>query len=240
MPALTGSDRIGPDWLRSRVTALLAPAPSPFHRETAEVQRRRRVVVVATLAVGTVLLGFALTRTPGSTEFYVLAAVLAAVWLIGGFVSGPLHLGSRPGRRPEQRQVLLPLLLGALAFAVFAAGAEIVHGIPWLHRAVNDIISRADHGSRALIVAITLVNGVAEEVFFRGAVYSAFAQRRPALWTTVCYTVVTAAAGNLMLVLAAALMGTVFALERRGTRGILASAITHVTWSVMMIYLLPR
>jgi uncharacterized protein len=230
-----------PDWLRSRVTALLAPAPSPFHRETAAVQRRRRVVVVATLVGGTVLLGFALTRAPGSTAFYVLAAVLAAVWLVGGFVSGPLHLGSRPGRRTEhQRQVVLPLLLGALAFGIFAAGAEIVHGIPWLHRAVNDIISRADHGSRALIVVITLVNGVAEEVFFRGAVYSAFAQRRPALWTTICYTVVTAAAGNLMLVLAAALMGTVFALERRGTRGILASAITHVTWSVMMIYLLPR
>ena len=43
-----------------------------------------------------------------------------------------------------------------------------------------------------------------------------------------------------MLVLAAALMGTVFALERRATRGILASTITHVTWSVMMIFLLPR
>ncbi len=229
-----------PDWLSSRLSALLAPAPGPYHHETADVQHRRRVVVVATLLVGTVLLGFALTREPGSTAFYVLAAVLAAVWLIGGFASGPLHLGSRPGRHSDQRQVLLPFVFGLTAFGVFAIGAWIVSGIPWLHDAVIDIISRADSGSRALIVAITLVNGIAEEVFFRGAVYSAFAQRRPALWTTACYTVVTAAAGNLMLVLAAALMGTVFALERRGTRGILASAITHVTWSVMMIYFLPR
>jgi len=228
------------DAIRARVTAVLAPAPGPYHQESSEVQRRRRLVVVATLIVGTVLLGFALTRPAGSTTFYVLAAVLAAVWLVGGWVSGPLHLGSRPGRRAHQLQILLPLLLGALAFGVFAAGAEIVHGIPWLHRAVDDVISRADSGSRALVVAITLVNGVAEEVFFRGAVYSAFGQRRPALWTTVCYIVVTAAAGNLMLVVAAALMGTVFALERRASRGILASAITHVTWSVMMIYLLPR
>jgi hypothetical protein len=56
----------------------------------------------------------------------------------------------------------------------------------------------------------------------------------------VAYVVVTAASGNGMLVFAAAVMGTLFALERRVTRGILAPALTHVTWSALMLFLLPR
>jgi uncharacterized protein len=226
-----------PDRLVQRFGPLLAPASSPYHQETSQVRRRRRVFVAATLVIGTVLLGFALTRPQGSHSFYVLAAVLAGVWLVGGLLSGPVHLGrGSNGRRP----ILWPVVLGALAFGVFAIGAEAVRWIPSLHHAVDDIIKRADFGSRALIDAITIVNGIGEEVFFRGSVYSAYGRRRPVLWTTVTYVVVTAASGNLMLVFAAALMGTVFALERRATRGILAPAITHVVWSTMMIFLLPR
>jgi membrane protease YdiL (CAAX protease family) len=43
-----------------------------------------------------------------------------------------------------------------------------------------------------------------------------------------------------MLIFAAAVMGTLFALERRTTGGILAPMITHVTWSALMLFLLPR
>jgi membrane protease YdiL (CAAX protease family) len=182
------------------------------------------------------LLGLALTRPPGSTAFSALAAALAGVWLVGGLLSGPLQLG----RAVHGRHAVRALILGALAFALFAAGAEIVHGIPVLHSAVNDVIERADAGGRALVVGIAILNAIGEEVFFRGAVYRVLGPRRPVLWTTVCYSIVTAAAGNLMLVVAAALMGTVFALERRASHGVLASMITHVTWSILMIYLLPR
>jgi hypothetical protein len=42
-----------------------------------------------------------------------------------------------------------------------------------------------------------------------------------------------------MLVLAAAAMGTLFALERRSTRGVLAPVVTHLTWSVLMLRFLP-
>jgi uncharacterized protein len=227
-----------PDRVTRQLASYLAPAGSPFHQETPRVRLRRRIVVVVTLVIGTGLLAAALTRRPGSHSFEALAAVLAAVWLLGGLLSGPLHLGR--GGVADRRQIAGPVLLGALAFGVFCIGAEAVSWIPTLHHAVDDVIRRADVGSRTLIVAITIVNGIGEEVFFRGSVYSAFGQRRPVLWTTVVYTAVTAVAGNLMLVLAGALMGTVFAFERRATRGILASTITHVVWSTMMIFLLPR
>ncbi len=201
---------------------------------------RRLQAVIATLLVGTVLLGVALHQPPGSTPFDVLAAVLAMVWLVGGLAAGPLPLGYQRGSAGHRRPIEAPILLGALAFGVFALGAVIVSAIGPLHNAVNDVIARADLGSRGLIVGITVVNGIAEEVFFRGAFYAQCPPDRAVTWTTVCYVVVTAASGNVMLVLAGALMGTVFALQRRATGGVLASALTHVTWSTMMIYLLPR
>jgi membrane protease YdiL (CAAX protease family) len=203
--------------------------------ESVAAHQRRLVVSVLTLVVGTGLLGVSLQSPAGSGQFYVTAASLAVVWLLGGLLAGPQRLGGR-----SRREVAYPILLGAVAFGVFALGAVIVSGIGPLHDAVNDVVRRADHGSRALVVAITVVNGIAEEVFFRGAFYRLFSARRAPLWTTVCYVVVTAAAGNLMLVLAAVLMGTIWALERRVTGGILASALTHITWSVLVIFLLPR
>jgi membrane protease YdiL (CAAX protease family) len=215
-------------------SSLESAAPEPA-LETGEARRRRLIVSVVTLIVGTTLLGVSLQSPAGGTEFYVTAAVLAAVWLVGGLLAGPQQLGER-----SARSIAWPILIGVLAFGVFALGAVIVSGIGPLHHAVNDVVRRADHGSRALVVAITVVNGIAEEVFFRGAFYRLLHPRMAALWTTVCYVIVTAAAGNVMLVLAAALMGTIWALERRATGGILASALTHITWSVLVIFLLPR
>jgi membrane protease YdiL (CAAX protease family) len=57
--------------------------------------------------------------------------------------------------------------------------------------------------------------------------------------TTVVYALVTAAAGIPLLVLAAALVGLVVAFQRRVTGGILGPIVTHLTWSLGMLFLLP-
>lgn len=215
---------------------LLRPSSTPYHRETHRVQQRRRVVVGATCVVGALLLALALSQPYGSTAFDVVALAVALTWLVGAVLSGPLHLGRVGGRR----DIVGPAALGVLAFLVFAAGMLVVRQIPPLHGAVSDVLHRADVGPRALVVAVALVNGVAEEVFFRGALYSSFGPRRPALYSTLAYVLVTAATGNVMLAFAAALMGALFALERRSTRGVLAPITTHVIWSTLMIFLLPR
>jgi membrane protease YdiL (CAAX protease family) len=214
----------------------LPPSTAPKPLEPTSVRTRRRVAVVATGVVGAVLLGLAIAQPRESSAFSVLAFLLAATWIVGGLLSGPLHLGRLAGRR----QVLLPILAGAIAFGVFAIGALIVRHIPALHSAVTDVLARADVGPRWRIVLVTLVSGVAEEIYFRGALYSALAAHRPVVWSTVAYVLVTAASGNVMLIFAAALMGTLFALERQATRGILAPMVTHVTWSALMLFLLPR
>jgi uncharacterized protein len=214
---------------------LLGPAPIVLAPESGAAHQRRLVVSVVTLLIGTALLGYSLQSPAGSRQFYVSAAVLAVVWLVGGLLAGPQQLGGH-----SRRQLGLPIVVGVAAFAVFAAGAWIVSGIGPLHHAVNDVIGRADTGSRVAVVAITVVNGIAEEVFFRGAYYRLFNPHTAPLWTVVSYVLVTAAAGNVMLVLAGALMGTIWSLERRATGGILASSLTHITWSVLVIFLLPR
>jgi membrane protease YdiL (CAAX protease family) len=84
------------------------------------------------------------------------------------------------------------------------------------------------------------VNGAAEEVFFRGALHSAFGGRDAARDATIVYVLVTVATLNLALIAAAAVMGTVFALERMSTRGVLAPILTHLTWSTLMLLALPR
>jgi membrane protease YdiL (CAAX protease family) len=47
------------------------------------------------------------------------------------------------------------------------------------------------------------------------------------------------ATGNLILVFAAIAVGLVLGLQRRATGGVLAPTITHVTWSLLMLLVLP-
>ena len=86
---------------------------------------------------------------------------------------------------------------------------------------------------------ITVVNGVAEEMFFRGALYTALGSVHPVLISTVVYVVATSAAGNPMLGFAAVILGTVCALERRVTGGVLAPMLTHFFWGLIMVLALP-
>jgi hypothetical protein len=88
-------------------------------------------------------------------------------------------------------------------------------------------------------VATTLVNGLAEELFFRGALYPAAGRRRPLVVSTAVYALVTGMTGNPALVLASAAMGTLFGWQRRATGGIQAPIITHLVWSALMIRYLP-
>ena len=90
------------------------------------------------------------------------------------------------------------------------------------------------------MLAVALVNGLAEELFFRGAVYAAVGPRHRMTAATVVYVVATAATGNLALVLAAAAMGVLLTSERRATGGTLAPITTHLLWSTLMILFLPR
>lgn len=208
------------------------------HREAPADLRRRQWITVGFGAVGAVVLGASLHLEPGSPWFYPATLALAAVWVVGAFCSGPLHLGRITFGAGLARPVVSPVLVGLALAGVFVLGALVVREVPALGGRVAGVLEYADEGSLWLVIVLTALNGVAEELFFRGAVYAAVT-RRPVLWTTLAYVVVTLATGNLMLAFAAVVLGVVVGLERRASGGVLAPILTHVSWSVAVLLALP-
>ncbi|WP_067432835.1 CPBP family intramembrane glutamic endopeptidase [Nocardioides jensenii] len=199
-----------------------------------EPGRRRLRVTVGTAALGAVLLAVSLRIEPGSAWFYPSTLALAAVWAAGAWASGPLHLGRVGAERP----VLPALVVGGGLSLVFVTGALVIRELPVLADRVAAVLEYAAQGSVPLVLTVTVVNGVAEEMFFRGALYEAVPWH-PVLVTAAAYALVTLVTGNPMLAFAALVLGLVVGRQRQISGGLLAPAITHVTWSVTMLYVLP-
>lgn len=201
--------------------------------------RRRRWIVVVVLVAGAVLLGFTLRSTPGESSFYWLTLSLAAVWTVGAFLSGPLHLGSIRFRGRNQRPVITGVVIGLVLGGVFLAGGLVAREIPPVADLITRVLQYTVAGPLWIIVLIAVVNGIAEELFFRGALYTALGGFHPVAISTLLYVIATSASGNLMLGFAALILGTVCALERRATGGVLASFLTHLVWGLIMVLALP-
>jgi CAAX protease family protein len=211
------------------------------HRQDPRPFRVRKVVTAVFVVIGAVCLGWSLQIDPGDATFYVAALVLAGIWTFGAFASGPLYLGRVPraGSHDDLRRPIAgAVTLGLLLAGVFVVGALVVRQIPVIDRQVSSVLDHADQGVTTVLLLITVVNGVAEELFFRGALYAAV-PRHPVVWSTVAYVVATSATGNFMLAFAAILLGVVVGLERRASGGVLAPILTHVTWSTVMLFALP-
>jgi membrane protease YdiL (CAAX protease family) len=209
------------------------------HRQSDAEFLRRRIVVGVTLVIGATLLGLSLNADPTGPTFYPLTIALAATWVIGGFASGPLHLGRVNFRGELRRPIVLPILLGLATAAVFIIGAVIVREIEPLRHLTENVLAFARYGSLPLVAMVTLLTGIAEEIFFRGALFAAIGIRHPVAISTVIYTLTTVATGNLMLVFSAALLGVLLGLQRRSSGGILGPILTHCTWSMTMLFVLP-
>jgi len=179
------------------------------HRDTPEALRRRQWVTGIVVVIGGIVLGLSLRLEPGSLAFYGSSLALSVVWAAGAFASGPLHLGRIARRDVHVRPVVTPILIGLALAAVFVVGGLVVRQIPFLADQVGDVVVFADEGAI------------------------------PVLVTTVLYTLATYATGNVMLTFAAALLGVVVGLERRASGGILAPVLTHLTWSLSMLFALP-
>jgi membrane protease YdiL (CAAX protease family) len=209
------------------------------HLQSDAAFRRRRIVVAITLAVGATLLGLSFSVRQGDPAFYPLTFGLAATWTVGSLLSGPLHLGHILRGGTLRRPIITSIAVGLLLAALFVLGALVVRTVPPLARFAEDVLGYARLGNLWTIFMITLVNGIAEELFFRGALFAAIGVWHPVLISTVLYALATIAGGNPVLVFAAVVLGTVVALQRRASGGILAPILTHITWSLSMLFLLP-
>lgn len=234
-------------WLRRARDSIAERTPMPIthvvpvsHDESRAVVVRRRRVVAATSVIGTGVLGASLRTSPGSTRFYVLTLTAAGTWVVGGLLSGPLHLGWIESRdRNLRRPVVVPVATGVGAFAFFYGCALVVRRVPLLDRAISRVLAFAEEGNGPLVLLTTYANGIGEEIFFRGALYAALPGDRAVVASTAVYTLATTTTRNPSLVIAALVMGGLLGLQRRASGGLQAPVLTHMTWSTLMVRYLP-
>ena len=186
------------------------------------------------------LLRSSFTAQAGSARFYLLTASLAGTWAGGALGAGPIPWRGEGWRarpaRAARALIVVPVVTGAVTFAVFYGAARAARRHCALRGAIASVLRYAEAGSAPLVVLIAAGSGVAEELFFRGALWSG---PRPLRTTTLAYAASTAATGNPALVLAGLITSVIFGWQRAATGGVLAPALTHVTWSVLMLRYLP-
>ena len=208
-------------------------------RDTDAQWRRRRVVAALTLIAGAIGLAASLRMSRDSPLFPLAALGVAAIWAGGAFASGRLHLGRIAIGDELRRPVIQPILAGLALAAIFIGGAYVTRLIPPLAEQARSVLEFAQYGSLLALTVTTALSGIAEEIFFRGALYAAVKDGWQVWVTTVLYAVATALTGNVMLAFAAVVLGVVTARQRWSTGGILAPILTHITWSMCMLHVLP-
>lgn len=225
--------------LSSELLQIMRTEAPPFNEPPGMIARRK-VVVSVVLLIGAALLGYSLSRPPGDNSFIWLTLALAGVWAFGAFASGPLHMGHVCFFGRNQRPVITGISVGLALGGAFVIGGLVARQIPGVNDYIKQVLEYSNAGPLYLIVFITVINGLAEEMFFRGALYTALAKYRPVLVSTVLYVAATAATtGNPMLGFAAIILGTTCALLRRATGGVLAPMLTHFFWGLVMVLALP-
>ena len=128
-------------WVDRVVVPVLIDQVPRDHQQPNSEFRRRRIIAAITLVVGATLLGLSLATDPGNFAFYPLTASVAVVWVAGGFLSGPLHLGYGPSRGEVRRPVLVPVVLGLLSGAVFVVGALVVREIGPIRTIIRHVLA---------------------------------------------------------------------------------------------------
>ena len=186
------------------------------------------------------LLRLSFSAKEGSKHFYLLSTGLAGTLATGALGAGPVRwYGGDWRARPAEAArdaVGIPALVGAVTFAGFYGAARVVRRHPALRRAIASVFRYADRGSTPLVVLIAVSGGVAEEMFYRGALWDG---PRPLQSTTLAYVTSTAAAGNPALMLAGLVTSVIFGWQRAASGGVLAPAVAHVTWSALMLRHIP-
>jgi membrane protease YdiL (CAAX protease family) len=200
-----------------------------------EIPRRTQAIALSALLLGGVLLGLTIHAGDGSAQFYVAALASGALWIVAAWLAPKTE---RPMASP--RDLAWGASAGVASFLVFVAAFQIARQVPLLERQVGSLLDAADRSGRWWVIAIALVNAVAEELFFRGTLVDAV--RRPHRWAAgiVPYALTTVGSANIALVVAAIAMGSVFTALRIRSRGVAGAIACHVVWSMLMLTLFPR
>jgi len=132
-----------------------------------------------------------------------------------------------------------------LLYGVFFAGNELSRRIlPFAGPGISLVYQFKEGASLVrLVPLLALLIGPGEEIFWRGFLQRRFQSRfggiRGWLLATAVYTIVHAASGNVMLVLAAAVCGLFWGFLYLRFRSVLLVAASHALWDLMVFILIP-
>jgi uncharacterized protein YbjT (DUF2867 family)/membrane protease YdiL (CAAX protease family) len=213
--------------------------PPVRHRPVVTSDRGRGVLLAAAGLGGAALLRRSLSAEPDSRGFYALTTGLATTWTATALLTaaGPV----RPAGRRVGAELAQPAAAGAATFGFFYAAARVARRSPFLRHAIASVLHYVDEGTTPAVLLTAALNGVAEELFFRGALWEAAetAGADPLTSTTAAYTALTAATANPALLIGGAITSAVFGQQRARSGGVAAPAVAHVTWSMLMLTCLP-
>ena len=206
---------------------------------TARRRNPRRIVTAVGIG-GAGLLATSLSTKADSPQFYILTIGVAGTWAASALSAGPIPLDmTRSWDAARCRTAVISVLTGAGAFGIFYGAARLARHIPPLNRAIGGVLHYVDDGSTPLVLLTACAAAVAEELYFRGALWSRVQDSHPVVKTTLAYAATTAATRNPALVIAGTATSVLFGLQRRSSGGVLAPALTHLTWSLLMLWYLP-
>ncbi|WP_420039093.1 CPBP family intramembrane glutamic endopeptidase [Gordonia sp. MP11Mi] len=166
------------------------------------------------------------------------------IWAVGAVWVGGVRLGTSSGRARRVGFVSTVTALGVAAS--FIVGGYLAARVPFLDDQIDELISRTDHAFVLSLFLVAAVTGVAEEMFFRGALFDVASRSlsgdsiRTVAATTILYTVVTAVTANLGLTLAAAALGAMVGTARAYSGSVIPAIVGHLAWTVATIGILPQ
>lgn len=167
---------------------------------------------------------------------FSVATLYIASWLLWGSPRTTFRANS------AARDAARGTLLGVLLAAIFLGSALVVREIPALAGPAHDLLNNTREGVPALALTTLLVNGVAEEVFYRRTLIRHLAHSRglAIAGAMLLYMMTAAGLGVPLLVAAAIPMGALTHWEAEKTRSLVSPIFVHIAWSLGMFFLLPH
>lgn len=204
--------------------------------------RFTRWFVLLPCALGAASLFLARRAGDGTAGFYWATAFTAVVYAFAWWVWGCRAAFSGPHKLLD---VLRGALTGTTLTAIFVLGALVVQHIPLLAGPAAEILQTPAKGGYALTLLTMVVNGIGEELVYRDVVpgqLRALGQTtlQARVWSTVLYCLVTCVMGVPLLVFAAGVLGAVAYVEAVRTGRLYSPIAVHLTWSIAMLFILPR
>lgn len=155
-----------------------------------------------------------------------------------------------------KRQILSLLWFSWRDLGLGVVSAALLWGVFWLGNffsnllfdfaqgQVGSVYAMKDGNNQTVIaIALLLLIGPAEEIFWHGYVQNTLSQKIPSLWVVACtaliYSLVHLPSLNFMLIMAALVCGLFWSLLFYYNKNMLTVIVSHAVWDVSVFVLFP-